>query len=108
MNAEDVPADLVEKARGALIDHDSDRLECYDHKNRCCPVGEAHGFRSREEHQARAALAAVMPDIQARAWAEGRDDGLDDLGATQTAIDLGELINPYAARLTDTTEETTT
>lgn len=33
--------------------------------------------------------------IAAEAWIAGRDDGLDDLGATQTAIDYGEIANPY-------------
>jgi hypothetical protein len=49
------------------------------------PLSEAHADISRKDF--RAALA--------EAWAEGRDDGLDDLGATQTAIDYGELTSPY-------------
>jgi hypothetical protein len=43
----------------------------------------------------RLALAAVLPEAMTEAWVEGRDDGLDDLGATQTAIDYGELTSPY-------------
>lgn len=45
--------------------------------------GDAEAIR-KEFHKA---LAEV--------WAEGRDHGLDDLGATQAAIEFDELTNPY-------------
>jgi len=57
-----------------------------------------HGERIRAHDGMRAALEAVADEIAALAWVEGRDDGLDDLGATQVQIDYGEVTNPYISK----------
>lgn len=55
---------------------------------------DAWFFLICHDDQPKRALGAFK-DALALVWAEGRDDGLDDFGATQTAIDFGELANPY-------------
>ena len=113
MNPEDVPAELVEKAYRARTAAQHGR-----------PLDDAvwSAIRSRiEEAWIASALAAVLPDIQAQALREAADD-LDLPGSTATGYYASEAVSGYnaaerdieawlvkrAARLTDTTEETTT
>jgi hypothetical protein len=90
MSPEEVPAELVEKATRAVADELPACAMCGENGPPRCVY-----CKDEAERYARHALAAVLPLAQGEAWVEGRDDGLDDLGATQTAIDYGELTNPY-------------
>lgn len=57
---------IIEKAARALVEHDADRMTCYDHMGACCPAdGCAHGFTSRTRHQAAAVLASIADDLLA-------------------------------------------
>lgn len=60
------PSDAVANAVArAIIEHDEDRLTCYDHPDDfCCPCGE-HGMSRSEwqRHRARAALRAAAAAV---------------------------------------------
>ncbi len=57
---------IIEKAAKALVEHDADRMTCYDHMGACCPAdGCAHGFTSRTGHQAAAVLPSIADDLLA-------------------------------------------
>lgn len=94
MNPNDVPAVLVEKAARAI------------HEARCCPLDEASDCYGEplyvEEDQARHALAAVIPDIQAQAWDEGQAAGLREGNLMRAYGEAKPGLNPYrAARRTE-------
>jgi len=57
---------IIEKAARALVEHDADRMTCYDHMGACCPAGGcAHGFTSRTGHQAAVVLPSIADDLLA-------------------------------------------
>lgn len=57
---------IIEKAARVLVEHDADRMTCYDHMGACCPAdGCAHGFTSRTGHQAAAVLPSISDDLLA-------------------------------------------
>lgn len=85
---EDVPAELVEKAAREITD--------YLHS-------KGDWIPPQHWQIARYVLAAVLADIQAQAWAEGYGVGYEDQRYRDTTRPHPE--NPYAARLTATTEE---
>ena len=103
MNPEDVPAELVQKAALAVAEF----TYC----------GHCDGSCKACTGEARAAIAAVLPDIQAQALREAADD-LDLPGSTATGYYASEAVSGYseaerdieawlvkrAARLTDTSE----
>lgn len=58
--------DVANAVARAIIEHDEDRLTCYDHPEEfCCPCGE-HGMGRSEwqRHRARAALRAASSAVQ--------------------------------------------
>lgn len=57
---------IIEKAAKALVEHDADRMTCYDHMGACCPAdGCAHGFTSRTSHQAASVLLSIADGLLA-------------------------------------------
>ena len=108
MSPEDVPAELVDLGYAAMLDAGY-------------RVVEDIGDKVPEDQAVRKVLAAVLRGIQAQALREAADD-LDLPGSTATGYYAGEAVSGYseaerdieawlvkrAARLTDTTEETTT
>lgn len=97
MNPEDVPAELVKKAARAVAEF-----------NAC---GYCDGSCEGCTGEARAALSAVMPDIQAQALREAADVVKKHTGRLESADGADEVVSLIesvirhrAARLTDTSE----
>lgn len=118
MKPEDVPAALVEKAARAMREaHTRSRLVT-------TWEGTTESVRDQWRNDARHALAAVLPEIQAQALRDAADrlhartDGVNREGTKgwperhrevyAHAIDeASDALREDAARLTDTTEEPT-
>jgi hypothetical protein len=97
MSPEDVPAELVEKAIAAAFKMPPGYAEAYS--------GVMDSLKEAYGHQYRAALAAVLPEIQAQALREAaraaRASGLP------FRFSQAEFLTDRAARLTTTTKEPT-
>lgn len=98
MTPEEVPAELVEKAAQAI------------HKARCLPDCRVEKLHV-QENQARYALAAVLPEIQAQALQELLSEfatwhvyDTRDIGGAFLADNVIEEVSERVARLTATTE----
>lgn len=103
MRPEDVPAELVEKAKRALVDAavaEAPHL----------PVEAiAEAGAANLDRTIRVILAGALPEIQAQALRDHRaraERFYADITRVSKAMVLGDL-DDYAARLTTTTEEPT-
>ena len=68
-------ADPVRAVAEALREHDPDRVGlCEDHEALCCPAGDAHNFRDGYQHQAEAAMSAMLAVLDRLAPAPVVDD----------------------------------
>lgn len=117
MKAEDVPVELVEKAGRAMYEN---RVIELDQGGDTDWDALTEPWREEWREDARHALAAVLPDIQAQAL-EDAADGMHgaqhtgcfrmtcpDCREFRVRTDVRAYLRARAARLTDTTEGTTT
>lgn len=114
MKAEDVDAGLVGKAAEAMNAHapaPADDLDARFGLRNGCSCGQMNSREGRQAHVAAAALAAVLPEIQAQALRDEADRAHTYHFSTGDRVEpvhserARHLLHERAARLTTTTEE---